>query len=55
MEVRTCKWCGQELTPKETQNKKRMCSYCSAKSPLLPYFVKARDDLREALGLPRMG
>ena len=52
---KVCKYCGRELKPKELKKTHRQCFKCGQKSVLLPCFVKARDDLRERLGLPRMG
>lgn len=49
----TCKYCGRDSVPVGQKNK--MCCNCSGKAPLLPEFVKARDDLRERCGLDRLG
>lgn len=47
-----CKYCGEQF-PKRGNS--QVCSRCVGKSSLLPLFVKARDDVREAFGLERMG
>lgn len=48
----TCKYCDKEFNRKK---KCKVCDTCGDKSPLLPDFVKVRDDLRELCGLERMG
>lgn len=45
-----CKYCGIE-----SRLRGGVCENCCRKKPLLPRFVKARDDLREKLGLERLG
>ena len=46
-----CKYCG-----KETKNViKCICDNCGGKKETADRFVKARDDLREKLGLGRLG
>ena len=47
-----CKYCGGECR-KEIKN--GVCDCCRPKAKVLPRFVKARDDLREKLGLERFG
>lgn len=49
-----CKYCGKEYTDKG-EYPKAFCGTCKAKRMLLPRFVEARDNLRELLGLERMG
>ena len=49
-----CKYCGEDLTQTEIKKSKRLCFRCADKSTLIPRFIKARDDLRERLGLERM-
>lgn len=51
--VEVCKYCGKEYVP--NGNRANTCGSCDHKVPLLQDFVKARDDLREKLGLERMG
>ena len=48
-----CKWCGAEYKT-ETRWRKDCCSKCGDKVLLLPKFAKARDDLRQQLGLKRL-
>ena len=50
-----CKWCGKKLTKSDIKRHSMACNCCQNKSYLLPRFVKARDDLRERLGMKRMG
>ena len=50
--IRKCKYCGNEFNTKKNV---RCCCKCSALVDLRPGFVKVRDDLREMLGLERMG
>ena len=52
--VNVCKYCGKELSKWEMRNHGRVCGRCGHKSQLLHRYVKARDDLRERLGLQRM-
>jgi hypothetical protein len=54
MSVKICKYCGIEYNPRRGY-RYGMCGNCSCKSVLLPKFIKARDDLREQLGLERLG
>lgn len=49
-----CKYCGKEYNAWH-KNRVNCCGTCSGKVTLLPEFIKARDDLREKLGLERMG
>lgn len=51
--VEVCKYCGKEYVP--NGNRANTCGGCNHKAILMPKFVKARDDLREKLGLERMG
>lgn len=50
--MRTCKYCDSQA---KNINKDGVCENCRHKAPLRPRFVKARDDLREKLGLERLG
>jgi hypothetical protein len=53
MKMEVCKWCGNEY---ENRNRRdRCCTKCETKTPLLPSFVRARDELRVKLGLKPMG
>lgn len=47
-----CKWCGEPVTSGKLRD---VCVNCQSKQAVLPHFAKARDDLRELLGLERMG
>ena len=47
-----CRYCGKEVTRLYARN---TCKKCHEKVYVLPKFVKARDDLREKLGLERLG
>ena len=47
-----CKSCGDLLYDRGYS---KVCGRCAIKTSLLPLFVKARDDVREAFGLERMG
>lgn len=50
----TCKYCGKKLTQHEIKHNRTMCGTCGNKSPLIPRFIKARDNLCQALGMKRM-
>ena len=50
-----CKYCGKPLVDMYDKYQRLTCGGCSFKKRLLPNFVKARDDLREQLGMERMG
>lgn len=47
-----CKYCGEHFKP--SGGVKNICNKCLSKTAVLPRFAKARDDLRELLGLERM-
>ena len=48
--MKICPYCDKEYDAKVSA-----CPTCASKRRLIPAFVKARDDLREKLGLKRMG
>ena len=50
MKRKICMYCDKEFT-----DKGQVCPTCSNKRRQIPAFIKARDDLREILGLKRMG
>lgn len=50
--MKVCKYCDGEV---RYNGKDGVCEKCRHKEPLRPRFVKARDDLREKLGLERLG
>lgn len=52
MKVRVCKYCGKKFPDKGRGN---VCNQCQYKHKGMSRFAKARDDLRELLGLERMG
>lgn len=50
-----CKYCGEPLGLYYEKKSMRACGKCREKVRLLPRFAKALDDLREKLGLERLG
>ena len=54
MKKKVCKACGNEYNP-HPKYVDGLCANCTVKSRIMPKFGKARDDLRERLGLERLG
>ena len=50
--MKTCKYCDSAA---KYISKDGVCENCRHKEPLRSRFAKARDDLREKLGLERLG